>query len=132
MAMIGDSSKNFDDELVKSVKAVLGQKKEVEVRLWFNAEEHLDPDDFQILKKTFPKFRVAEVKSLDYFERNNTTAVMRSDYSIGGVCLPALAIVFEDPENPSYYYFGFIEGKKNVTQFIVSLAVNIKMGSKVS
>jgi len=120
--MIDWIRKDVDEELIRNVMAVLGQKKEVEIRFWIDKESPLDDEGSYIWYQAFGKIRLMKTSGLDFFERNDTTITSRVKYSGGAVILPALEMVFEDPDNPGYHMVGFIEGRNNVTKFIQRLA----------
>jgi len=119
--MIGDVRKDVDEELVDNFFRSPGEKT---YQIWkeTGAESPLEPETWRAMIQIVPKIPEKEVKFLERFSRNNTLQTTRSDFEHGWVCLPALQIEFEDPDNPGCFYSGFIEGKENINKFFLALA----------
>lgn len=118
--MIGDVRKDVDKELVDN----FFRSPEGTWRIWKKAGEEspLEPETWQAMIQIAPNIPEKEVKFLERFSRNDTSQANRGELDRAWVCLPALEIQFEDPDNQGCFYSGFIEGKENINKFFLTLA----------
>lgn len=118
--MIGDVSKDVDEELVDN----FFRSPEGTWRVWkkIGEESPLEPGTWRAMIQIAPNIPEKEVKFLERFSRNDTSRARRPESDRAWVCLPALELQFEDPDNPGNFYSGFIEGKKNINKFFLALA----------
>jgi len=117
--MIDWIEKDTDEEIVRNfIESPFPGKKWF---LWKNVYENpIEPDIEKELQQKFPgvpRMAVA-ISLLHLFERNDLSRTSRGDITLSSVSLPALELRFRDPDNPNAYIIGFIEGEKNINNFL--------------
>lgn len=117
--MIDWIEKDTDEEIVRNfIESPFPSK---QWRLWKNVNENpINPDIEKELQQKFPGIpKMAVVVSLLWlFERNDLSRTSKGEISLSAVSLPALELRFRDPDNPNAYTIGFIEGEKNINNFL--------------
>jgi hypothetical protein len=92
-------------------------------RIWGNVGENpIEPEIEKALQQKFPGVpRIATGVSLLWlFERNALSKTVVGEISLSQISLPALELRFRDPDNHNAFIVGFIEGKKNINNFLRS------------
>lgn len=81
----------------------------------------LDSETTKVLKGIFVGVEEREENAVDVFERSDSSKTSRCDMSISVVILPALLLIFKDPDS-DILHIGTIEGEENVRVFVTKFA----------
>lgn len=120
--------KGADNPDMELVDLFLRSPDPKEWRIWKkrgSKELPLEADTYSALIRIFPNIAEIEVRILELFERNDTSATNRYKMSISMVSLPALELRFQDPDCEGLTYVGFIEGRENLNNFLKMLVAKI-------